>query len=181
MGQIYIPSYFFNIRKRLNKKVKHFKFKWIIFLLGIAFLLPTISAAHYIVGTVNNALDTTSANGYQVVLWNPANGINDNLTDTIGPTGNSGADKVYMIDCQLLNTPCSVGDEIRIKFLDNGSGYVSTENFVNLTITGSGFDVMPNLTLNSPPNVTLNFPVNYSNTSNSNINFNCNTGDLDGN
>ena len=147
----------------------------IIFILA----LQTLSAAHYMVGVVNDALDGTSANGYEVVLWNPANGIDDNLTDIIGPSGNSGANNTYMIDCELLNTPCTIGDEIRVKVLNNGSDYIT--DYVNATVTGAGFDIMPNLTLNSPPNVTLDFPVNYANLSSSETNFSCTANDLDGN
>jgi len=122
----------------------------IVFFISLA--LPSISAAHFIVGYTNNALDGTSANGKTTVLWNPANGINDNLTDVVGPTGNSGTDNIYMIDCELLKTPCLVGDEIRVKIINNGDNYISS--YTNITVTGSGFDVMPNLTLNSPPVVT---------------------------
>ena len=128
----------------------------IFILIMFIFNLQTISAAHYMVGVVNDALDGTSANGYEVVLWNPANGIDDNLTDIIGPSGNSGANNTYMIDCELLNTPCTIGDEIRVKVLNNGSDYIT--DYVNATVTGAGFDIMPNLTLNSPPvplNITL--------------------------
>jgi len=127
---------------------------WIMFF--ILFSLPSISAAHFVVGYVNNALDGTGANGKTVILWNPANGINDNLTDIVGPTGNSGSDKIYMIDCELLNAPCLVGDEIRVKIINNSDNYIS--DYINITITGSGFDVMSNLTLNSPPvfaNITV--------------------------
>ena len=111
--------------------------------------LPLISAAHFIVGWVNNASDGTPSDGQITLLWNPANGIGDNLTDIIGPSGNSGSSSIYMIDCELLNTPCSVGDEVRVKVINNGSDYIT--GYVNISVTGAGFDVMPNLTLNSPP------------------------------
>jgi len=83
----------------------------ILFLLTafwIFLVLPFCSAAHYIVGIVNDARDQTSANDRTVVLWNPANGINDNLTDIIGVNGNSGADNIYMIDCELLDNECDI-------------------------------------------------------------------------
>ncbi len=154
--------------------------KLAIFLISLIILIfPLVSAAHYIVGYVNDALDGTSANGYEVVLWNPANGIDDNLTDIIGPAGNSGTDNTYFIDCELLNTPCAVGDEIRVRVLNNGSNYIT--GFVNITVTGAGYDTMPNLTLNSPPNATLDSPINYANLSNSEVNFSCTANDLDGN
>ena len=116
-------------------------------------LLSLVSASHYIVGIVNDALDGTSANDHTVVLWNPANGIDDNLTDIIGPNGNSNTDNIYMIDCELLNNPCEIGDELRIKVINNGDNYITS--WINLSVTGAGYDLAPNLTLNSPPNVTL--------------------------
>ena len=85
--------------------------KTILFLILIL-TIQTASAAHYITGLVNNASDGENANGKQIILWNPINGIEDNLTDTIGPTGNSNTNNVYMIDCELLNNACQVGDEI---------------------------------------------------------------------
>jgi hypothetical protein len=115
-------------------------------------LIPNISAAHFIVGIVNNALDGTAANDHIVVLWNPAVGENDNLTDIIGPNGNSGADNIFMIDCELLNAGCNVGNEIRVKVINNGDNYIA--DYVNLTVTGAGYDTAPNLTLSSPSNIT---------------------------
>lgn len=117
----------------------------------IVFLICMIqlaSAAHFIVGNVDNSFEGEAANGKQVVLWNPSNGINDNVTDTIGPSGNSGANNIYMIDCEMLSTPCVVGEEVRIRVMD----YTAYD--VNLSVTGAGFDVAPNITLNSRPNIT---------------------------
>ncbi|GBE20090.1 hypothetical protein BMS3Abin17_00824 [archaeon BMS3Abin17] len=145
----------------------------------IVLVMPFISAVHYMIGTVNDSLDGTSANGYQILLWNPANGIDDNMTDIIGPTGNSGVNNNYSIDCELLNTPCSVNDEIKVRVLNNGSNYI-TET-VNRSVTVASSDIMPNLTLNSPPNITLDTPINYANFSSSSIDFNCTANDLDGN
>jgi hypothetical protein len=121
----------------------------IFLLFFIFFSLPFVKGAHFIVGIVEDAGDGTLANGREVVLWNPVNGVNDNLTDIVGPTGNSGANNIYLIDCELLDTPCAVGDELRADVILEGDGYIS--NFVSLTVTGAGFDIMPNLTLNSPP------------------------------
>ena len=118
----------------------------------LAIVLPLISAAHYIVGIVNDARDGTLADGHEIVLWNPANGIDDNLTDIIGPSGNSGENNIYMIDCELLSSPCDIGDEIRAKVINNGDNYITGN--VSVNVTGAGYDVAPNLSLNSPPNVT---------------------------
>jgi len=35
--------------------------------------------------------------------------------------------------------------------INNGSNYISFESYVNVSVTGAGFDAMKNLTLNSPP------------------------------
>jgi hypothetical protein len=121
------------------------KFASVILLI---FSINFASAAHFIVGIANDARDGSSSDGKTVTLWNPANGINDNLTDIVGPTGNSGSSNIYLIDCELLNTPCQIGDEIRVKLADVGA---YTSNYVNLTVTGAGFDVMSNITPNSPP------------------------------
>jgi len=127
--------------------------KSLILFLLIAFclflVLPFCSAAHYIVGIVNDAKDGTSANDRMVVLWNPVHGINDNLTDIIGVNGNSGTDNIYMIDCEMLDNECDIRDEIKVKVFGD---YITNPH--NLSVTGAGFDVMGNLTLNSPPNVS---------------------------
>ena len=69
----------------------------LVFLIGILFL-GFASAAHYVIGIANDAFDGTSANGFSVVLWNPANGISDNLTDFIGVSGMAGYDNLYMLE-----------------------------------------------------------------------------------
>jgi len=128
----------------------------IIFILGFCILLislvPGVSAAHYIVGIVNDALDGTQANDHEVFLWQAGNGVDDNLTDIIGPNGDSNTDNNYMIDCELLNDPCKSGDIVTISVYNTGDGYVS----VNVTVkaTGQGYNEAPNITLNSPPNIT---------------------------
>jgi len=160
-------------------RFKREEFKIFILAIAIFLVLPNISAAHYIVGFVNDSLDGIDANGYEVVLWNPANGINDNLTDIIGPTGNSGTDNFYFLDCEMLSTSCIVGDEIRAKVLNNGSDYITGET--NLIVTGAGFDAMPDTKLNSKPTMTLGSPINSFNFSSSEINLSCTANDLDSN
>jgi hypothetical protein len=125
------------------------KSKIFLLIMCIFFIFPFVSSAHYLTGYVNDALDGTLADGHRVVVWNPSVGINDNITDTIGVLGNSNTEKMYLVDCELLNTPCEVGDNLSIKVYDAGDGYVSLKDiFVN--ITGAGFDFLDNLTLNSP-------------------------------
>jgi len=117
--------------------------------LVILMVLPFGSAAHYIIGIVNDALDGTDANDLIITLWNPLNGLDDNQTDIIGPNGNSGADNIYMINCQLLSTRCKKGDILTLKVFKNGNEYLSEEK--NVTVGGAGFTQVDNITLNSPP------------------------------
>jgi len=147
------------------------------FLILVFIAVPVVSGAHYITGKVENALDGTLANDHTVVLWNPNNGIDDNITDIIGLNGNSGADYTYMIDCELLSVPCKSGDRLNVSVINNGDNYVSI-NVVEVKATGKGFDIAENLTLNSPPISNLTSPVNYANFSDI-IDFNCSVEDYD--
>ncbi len=131
----------------MNKEI--FYYLLIVFL--VVYNLGLISAAHFIVGIVNNAGDGTSSNGRTVVLYNPSIGINDNITDIVGPSGSSGADNIYLFDCELLNETCDIGDELRIEVLPSVYGYISDYSLIN--VTGAGFDVAPNITINSPPRI----------------------------
>jgi len=143
-------------------------------------IFVNISAAHYIVGIVQDSRDGQAfANNHEVILWNPLESINDNLTDIIGPFGNSGVDNFYMIDCELLNKGCNISSILSLSVLNNGDGYISYTK--NITITGAGFDIVENLTLNSPPRAYLSYPLNNQNLSTSLINFNCSIEDLDSN
>ena len=113
------------------------------------FLFPFVSSAHFIIGSVNDAGDGTPANDNMVVLWNPSVGTSDNLTDIIGPNGNSFTNNFYMIDCELLQTPCSIGDVLSVRIVNSSNEFVG--DGVNGTVSGSGFDLFANLTLNSAP------------------------------
>ncbi len=167
-------SKMYNFKKHLNK---HTMKIYLIFF-AMIFFLNFVSAAHYVVGYVEDALDGELANGKVVTLWNPANGQGDNVTDTIGPTGNSGQNNIYMIDCEMLTATCSVGDILSLKVFENGNQYVS--NIKNVTITPGGYDAVENLTLNSPPEVNLISPENNSFKKNQ-ITLNCSFKDLDNN
>lgn len=147
------------------------------FFILLILLTSSVSAAHFIIGYVNDALDTTPADGHTVLLWNPSNGLSDNLTDIIGPLGNSGTNNYFMIDCELLNTPCNLNDQINVKIINNGDDYVSY--IYSTTVTGAGFDSTPDLSINTPPNTTLNYPTPQSNISATQ--FNCSFSDLDDN
>jgi hypothetical protein len=150
----------------------------LIAFLGIL-LLQFLSATHYILGTVENAKDGTSANGHTVFLWNPTQGTNDNLTDIIGISGNSGENNNYSIDCELLSNSCEVSDTLSLKIIDNGDDYVS--EIRNVIVTENGFDIVEYIILNSPPTVSLISPSNKENISNNEINFNCSVNDADSN
>lgn len=147
-----------------------------LFLLVIC-SLSFLSATHYITGVVEDALDGTSADGRTVVLWNPLNGTSVNLTDVIGPTGNSGASNVFLIDCELSPLACQLSDVLRVRILNTTDDYVSFEQSV--TITGAGFDVVENLTLNSPPNTIPLSPVSGAAFSSALVNLTCQATDLD--
>ena len=121
-------------------------------ILAILFILPLCSAAHYIVGIVENAKDGTNADGHSIVLWNSAVGIEDNTSDIIGPLGNSNANSIYMIDCEMLTVGCNIGDILTLKVVNNGDNYVSGDR--NVTVSEFGYDIADNITLNSPPNVS---------------------------
>ena len=128
-------------------------------LLFILILIPFCSAAHFIVGVVNNAKSGVSANDREIVLWNPANGINDNLTDIIGVNGNSGAANIFMIDCELLSNGCSIGDEMMARIFNLGDFYATTPKSV--IVTGAGYDMVDEMRLNTPPNSTTSIYNNF--------------------
>lgn len=131
------------VRYRISKKI--------VFLLISIFFVSTVSSAHYIVGYAEDALDLESANNHVMMLWNSANGMTDNITDIVGINGNSGTSNVYMIDCEMLATPCAVGNNLTVSLIDSGDGYTSIVD-INVTVTPAGFDsVGNNLTLNSLP------------------------------
>lgn len=138
-----------------------------------------IEAAHYVVGYVQDAKDGTISNGHEVIIWNPVNGIIDNLTDIVGPLGASGNNNLFMIDCELLDIPCDVGDELYAKVIDSGDNYLSYT--VATFVSGLGYDVFDNLSLNSPPQSILNYPLDQDNRSTIMIEFNCSGIDLDSN
>ncbi len=153
--------------------------KFLAIIFALFFLIfPFCSAAHYINGSIENAKDGTPANGHTVVLWNPLFGIQDNLTDIVGPTGNSLKTNSYMIDCSLSPIVCVLGDTLSLKVINNGDEYVSEE--VNVDVSASLYDLAENRTLNSPPEVQLINPKNYGNYS-SPVLFNCSSSDLDNN
>lgn len=150
----------------------------LLFTCILVLLIKSGSAAHFIVGQVNNSLDGAPANGHTILLWNPIHGESDNTTDIIGPSGSSGADNTYMLDCELFSVPCQIGDVLNIKVLNEGDDRLSKT--VSLIITGADFDIAPQLQLSTPPNVTLISPINNKNIS-TQVNFTCSAIEADGN
>jgi len=124
------------------------KTTFLILLLATSFTFPLASAAHWVAGYVENALDSTSPNDRTVRLWNPSN--SQEIFGTIGPSGPSATSNVYMIDCETLTTPCQVGDKLNLTITNDASGY-TPKNIVKMTVTGAGYDIAPNLTINTPP------------------------------
>ncbi len=159
------------------KRISNFKI--LTFLFIIVIISNFCSAAHYIVGYVENAKDGTEANGHTVMLWNPEVGMNENLTDIIGPIGNSGTNNMYMLDCELLPSGCNITNILSVNVINNGDDYISYEK--NITVGGYGYDIVENITLNSPPLTNLIFPQENENLSTSYIEFNCSLEDSDEN
>jgi len=133
-----------------NKKIR----TYLIILTSIFILCSTSAyAQHYIIGTVNDAGDSTKANGATVICYTPGDeSLND--TDIVGPTGFSGVDNEYMCDVEVFNENWNIGDNISSRVIDNGSGYVAGP--VNTTLTGAAADAAPDMTLtiaNTAPTV----------------------------
>ncbi len=117
-------------------------------LLATILIMPFASSAHWIAGYVEDALDSTSPDGRIVRLWNPINA--QEIFTTIGTSGTSGTSNVYMIDCEMLTTPCKVGDILNLTIQNDISGY-TVKKTTQVTVTGAGFDKAENMSLNTPP------------------------------
>lgn len=118
-----------------------------LFLLILLLTFPLTSAAHWIVGYVEDALDSTSPNGRTIKLYNSTN--LEEIFTIVGPSGPSGVSNIYMIDCEMLPTPCIVGNILNITLVDDGTGHEATAE-VQVTVTGAGYDMAPNISMNSP-------------------------------
>ncbi|MFC1786718.1 PKD domain-containing protein [Halobacteriota archaeon] len=122
----------------------------LISVLMVAFLAVAggAEAAYWITGTVNDAADTTSADGYTVIIYYFGDEAN-NRSDTIGLTGLSGLANQYMCDAEMIPGHSFVlGDEIYAKVIDNGDGY--TAGPVSVVTAGTGYEVEPDMTLQAP-------------------------------
>ncbi|MDD2666213.1 MAG: hypothetical protein PHD13_03235 [Methanocellales archaeon] len=118
-----------------------------ISVLTVAFLalMSGAQAAHWISGTVNDAADSTPANGHKVIIYYLGDQAH-NVSDTIGPAGMSGTSNMYMCDAESIpGHVWAPGDVIYAKVIDTGDGY--TAGPVSVTTTGAGFDTEPTMTL----------------------------------
>jgi len=121
-----------------------------VLVLAVAFLVMTGEAVafHGITGTVFNATDGTPANGHTVIIYYFGDEAN-NVSDTIGPTGASGTNNMYMCDAEMISNHTWVpGAEIYVEVIDNGDGY--TTEPVSVVTTTAAFDVAPDMTLLPP-------------------------------
>lgn len=146
-----------------------------VFLLIVVFA-HFASSAHWISGFAEDALDSEGSDGKEVVMWNPLFGSTDNVSDIVGVLGMSGVSGVYLLDCEMLGSGCVVGNILSLKIF--GTRYISW--VVNVTVSGAGYDVVGNLSLNSPPSVSLVAPENFG-YSDSSVDFNCSFADYDDN
>ncbi|MFA5857117.1 MAG: hypothetical protein WC867_07170 [Candidatus Pacearchaeota archaeon] len=152
MKKKYFFQKFKNNEIKRNILINKYFISFIFNIFLIYFFITSISAAHYIVGYVNNSRGGIQADNHTILIWNPLVGLEDNLTEIIGISGSSGVRNVYMIDCEMLNNSCKVGDIINIQVIDNGDGYFSNQTYVN--ITGAGFDSAQNLFLITQMNIS---------------------------
>lgn len=157
--------------------MKKFAYK-ITFCATFLFLISFVSAAHYISGIVNDAEDYEASDGKTITLWNPENGLSDNLTDIIGTSGNSGYSKTYLIDCEVLSTPCAENDTLYLKvFTEENSNY-GTE-IIGIEVTSNNTDFAPTTKLNSLPQVEITSPENNTYLNSQEILINCSYEDQD--
>ncbi|MFC1786720.1 hypothetical protein ACFLY8_01620, partial [Halobacteriota archaeon] len=143
-------------REVLKKEMRANKLIFIsVLMVAFLALASGAQAATWITGTVNDAADTTAADGHTVIIYYLGDEAN-NVSDTIGPTGLSASSNHYMCDAEAIpGHTLQTGDVIYARVIDNGDGY--TAGPVSVVITGGGFDVEPDMTLEiwvPPPFVT---------------------------
>jgi hypothetical protein len=120
---------------------------FVILLLTVLLVMPQISAAHWIVGYIEDALDTTSPNGRTVSILKTSD--SNEIFGIVGPFGMSGTSNIYMVDCELMSTPCIVGDVLNITLVDDFTFHVSQDT-IQVTVSGAGFDMAANMSMTSP-------------------------------
>ncbi len=112
----------------------------ILALTFLIFVVGTVSAAHWIVGYVNNATDYTPAAGHRVMIYKT--NTSNNITVDIDSSN------VFLADCELLPHACELGDKIFVKVIDTGDGY--TTQVAEVIVSEFGHDTAPNSTLLPP-------------------------------
>jgi len=112
-----------------------------LLIISISLLFAAFSAqaqaAHWIVGEVNDA-PGMAADGHTIMIYRQSFGESDNLTESV-------SFNLYQIDCELLSTPCVLGDTIVARVTNNGDNYVAGP--VTAGVSGSGWEEMPAMTL----------------------------------
>jgi len=131
---------------------KNFKITFLLFIVIFILEASFVYAEHFIVGIVNDAADSTAANGHTVIIYYENDEVN-NVSDIIGEGFNE--DNEYFLDAEEIPNHVWVpGDEIFAKVFDNGDGYIAGP--VSVVTTGAGFDEEPDMTLtasNTAPTV----------------------------
>ncbi|MBU0979513.1 MAG: hypothetical protein KJ709_01790 [Nanoarchaeota archaeon] len=107
-------------------------------------LLPAVCAQNYIYGWVFDAPDGEDANGYEIIAYHPEVGMDDYVSDIIGPGGLSSAHNQYIIDCEALLNPCSIGDTLNVEVYPQNGHKAGP---VQVTVSGWGIDFPANMTL----------------------------------
>ena len=113
-------------------------------LLTSLLIIPEVSAAHWIVGYIEDALDATSPNGRTISILKTSD--SNEIFTIVGPLGISGTSNVYMADCELMSTPCIVGDILNITLVDDFTNHNSVET-IQVTVTSAGFDMAANMSM----------------------------------
>lgn len=104
--------------------------------------LPSVSAAHFIIGFVEDSHKGISPEGLTAILYKE-DYKKDFIATKVGLNGSVGIANTYMFDCEMLNKPCNIGDSLVIQVLD--SKHRSKKAYV--TVTGAGFDIVSNTPL----------------------------------
>ncbi len=116
--------------------------KWLCVTLIFLLFAANASAAHWIVGTVLSAPDSTSPDGMTVRLYYSSDPDNYN-TDFVGASGNSGMSGKYMIDAEAIpGHQWAVGDELTVKI--DGLYYTDAQS---VQTTAAAWDLAPDMQL----------------------------------
>ncbi len=126
-----------NIKKTKQRKKINFVFIILIFL----FILTTtkVKAAHAVCGKVDNSINNVSVMWRSVIIYYHGDKGN-NISCQIGENNK------YCCDSEAIPEHAwKIGNIIFVEVLDFGDGYKAGP--VNTIMTGSGYDIMPEMTL----------------------------------